>query len=88
MGKTDKVPASTGGCSLDSLVGALTEIRKMAMEHPAFYKEAFDSRDIDALCDEGGDVCDWTMIAILADDALRPNDTLQGSPEAQRKEIP
>ena len=72
MPETTNPPASTGGCSLDSLVGALTEIRKMAMEHPAFYEQAYKDQDIDALVEEGGDVCDWTMIAIIADDALRP----------------
>ncbi len=55
------------------LIVALTEIRKMAMEHPAFYEAAFKERDIDALCEEGGDMCDWTMVAILSDDALRNN---------------
>lgn len=49
---------------------ALSEILKMAKEHPAFDEVAFDARDIKALCNVGGDVCDWTMIAIIADDAL------------------
>ena len=50
---------------------ALEEIRRMAMDHPSFWQEAFDSRDMDALIEEGGDICDWTTIAILADDALK-----------------
>lgn len=33
--------------------------------------EQIKARDIQGLCDEGGEVCDWTMIAILADDALK-----------------
>ena len=28
--------------------------------------------DFDALCEEGGGICDWTMIAIHADDGLNP----------------
>ena len=57
---------------LDAAIEALAEIRRMAMEHPAFSLDAFEQRDIDALCEEGGDVCDWTMIAIHADDGLNP----------------
>ncbi len=57
-------------CEIVKLRSALTEIGKMAKDHPAFYRAAFDDRDIDALVNEGGDTCDWTMIAILADDAL------------------
>lgn len=67
------------------IVEALTEIRKMAMEHPAFYEDAFKERNIDALVEEGGDVCDWTMIAILADDALRPNAELCGESTSPQK---
>ena len=54
-----------------ALIDALTEIRRMAMEHPAFDADCFDRRDIDGLCNQGGDICDWTMVAIHADDALR-----------------
>ncbi len=61
------------GSSLEPLVSALNEIRKMAMEHPCFDADCFERRDIDGLCDQGGDICDWTMVAILADDALRAN---------------
>jgi hypothetical protein len=50
---------------------ALEKIRKMAMDHFAFDKDLFDSRDIDELVMRGGDICDWTMIAIIADDALQ-----------------
>lgn len=50
---------------------ALQEILYRATGHPAFDKELFDSRDMDALTAEGGDVFDWTVIAILADDALK-----------------
>lgn len=50
---------------------ALQEILRMAMDQATFWQEAFDSRDMDGLITEGGDVCDWTVIAILADDALK-----------------
>lgn len=57
--------------SSQQLVGALEEIRRMAMEHPCFDADCFKRRDIEGLCDQGGDICDWTMIAIHADDGLR-----------------
>jgi len=50
---------------------ALETIRDMAMDHPCFDGEAFEKRDMDALTEVGGDVCDWTVIAIIADDALK-----------------
>lgn len=53
------------------LKNALLEIRQKAMEHPAFDEEAFEKRDIESLEREGGDIFDWTRIAILADDALK-----------------
>lgn len=53
------------------LKNALIEIRKMAMDHPCFDLEAFESRDYDSLSKVGGDIFDWTMVAIKADDALR-----------------
>ena len=53
------------------LRNALIEIRKMAMEHPAFAEEAFRNRDIESLENEGGDIFDWTIVAIIADDALK-----------------
>lgn len=49
---------------------ALESILKTAMEHPCFDREAFDNRDFDSLEQQGGDICDWTMIAITAADAL------------------
>ena len=56
------------------LVRALEEIRRKAMDHPCFDSDCFERRDVDGLCEQGGDICDWTMVAILADDALRSND--------------
>ena len=56
---------------MSKLKDALVEIRRMAMDHPCFWQEAFDERDTDVLIEEGGDICDWTTIAILADDALK-----------------
>jgi hypothetical protein len=50
---------------------ALTEILKMAKEHPCFDEDCFTRRDIDQLAKQGGDVCDWTMIAIHAEDGLK-----------------
>lgn len=52
------------------LIAALIEIRRRAMESFCFDSDSFSSRNIDELCENGGDICDWTMIAIEADDAL------------------
>lgn len=56
---------------IEPLVAALTEIRRMAMDHPCFHETLFDNRDFKGLEDQGGDCCDWTMVAIIADDALK-----------------
>lgn len=53
------------------LVESLVEIRRRAMDHPLFDETAFAARDLDELAKTGGDICDWTTIAILADDALK-----------------
>jgi len=53
------------------LVDALTLIRSMAIDHPCFDQEKFEQRDLDGLAEEGGDICDWTRLAIIADDALK-----------------
>lgn len=53
------------------MADALREIRRMAQDHPAYWHEAFMDRNINALAKEGGDICDWTMVAITADDALK-----------------
>ena len=63
------------------LVMALEKIRMMAMDHPCFDADCFERRDIDGLCDQGGDICDWTMVAIHADDALRSNDRIAEQPK-------
>lgn len=52
------------------LTAALENIQQQAMDHPCFYVGAFERRDITELCKIGGDICDWTMIAIVAADAL------------------
>ena len=49
---------------------ALISIRARAKGHPAFDVELYDRRDLSALEDVGGDVFDWTVTAIEADDAL------------------
>uniref|UniRef100_A0A6M3KE01 Uncharacterized protein n=1 Tax=viral metagenome TaxID=1070528 RepID=A0A6M3KE01_9ZZZZ len=54
----------------DKLKNALKKILFRAMDHPSFDGEAFETRDLDALIKEGGDVFDWTMVAITAADAL------------------
>lgn len=54
----------------EKMVKSLERIREMAMEHACFDLELFESRNIDELVNVGGDVCDWTMIAIIASDAL------------------
>jgi hypothetical protein len=66
-----KTTEGNNGGSLERMVSALEEIRKMAMEHPCFDADCFERRDIDGLCEQGGDICDWTMVAIHADDGLR-----------------
>lgn len=53
------------------LIEALADIRQRAMDHPAFDKWSFEDRDVRALVKMGGDICDWTTVAILADDALK-----------------
>ena len=52
------------------LKNALQTIFHIVLQHPAFDQDAYETRNIDALAEEGGDVCDWTMIAITAGDAL------------------
>lgn len=52
------------------LLKALEDIRDQVMQHPLFDEVAFHNRDIEGLAKSGGDVCDWTMIAILEQDAL------------------
>ena len=61
---------------------ALETIRKMAMEHHCFDADCFERRDIDALVAKGGDICDWTMVAIHADAALRDPTRDEDSPNA------
>lgn len=58
--------------TLHELADALEQIRSMAEGHAAFDEVAFINRDFDALSKAGGATSDWTMIAILADDALKP----------------
>ena len=55
----------------DIIAQNLESIFKRASDHPAFDGELFKNRDYDGMCKVGGDVCDWTLIAIDAEDALR-----------------
>jgi len=52
------------------LIKALKNIRTLAKGHPAFDEVAYSDRNIERLEAKGGDTCDWTMCAIMADDAL------------------
>ena len=56
---------------LEACMEALQRIFDMAANHPAFDEDIFDSRDWDGLVDIGGDICDWTTIAIIAADAMK-----------------
>lgn len=68
---SDENTQPTGGkTAMETLEEALREIRRIATEHFRFDRDCFERRDMNALAKKGGDVCDWTTIAILADDAL------------------
>lgn len=56
---------------LSDLLDALKQIRSMALDHSCFDLEKFEQRNFEGLAEEGGDICDWTMLAIIADDALK-----------------
>jgi len=51
----------------------IENIYERATEHPACDFDLLESQDIRAICDVGGDICDWTMVAI---DALAALDLL------------
>jgi len=53
------------------LIKALKSIRKTAMDHPYFSKYYFQKRDMDGLSIVRDDECNWTTIAIEADNALQ-----------------
>jgi len=56
---------------IKSIISALERIRGFAMNHLDFDEVSFLDRDIDGLAIEGGGIRDWTMIAIMADEALQ-----------------
>lgn len=56
---------------LKKLSAALNHICETAMDHPAFDGEFFEMRDQVGMAEVGGEVADWTGIAIIADDALK-----------------
>jgi hypothetical protein len=56
---------------INEALHAISNIRRRAVEHPAFDRELFDSRDFKALGELGGDTLDWTMTAIEADLAIK-----------------
>jgi len=48
----------------------LEGIKQRAMDHAAFDEEAYRRRNIEQLIKKGGDVFDWTMIAIVAHEGI------------------
>lgn len=55
------------------LLSALKSILERVMDHPCFDADKFEQRDIDGLCDEGGETCHNTIIAIECADAILSN---------------
>lgn len=53
------------------MIEALKSIRKIAMAHPYFSEYYFRNRDMDGLSIVRDDECNWTTIAIEADNALQ-----------------
>ena len=72
--------------AMETLEEALREIRRIATEHFRFDPDCFERRDMKGLVEQGGDVCDWTTIAILADDALDEATKLDSLPGKSRAE--
>jgi hypothetical protein len=71
---------------LQIAIDTLRNILKTAKDHPCFSGDHFESSDIDGLCEIGGDICDWTVLAITANDALseivkNPDGTNAAEPE-------
>jgi len=56
---------------IEILVSALKSIREKARGSFCFDEVCFNYRDVESLAKQGGDICDWTMIAIESDDALK-----------------
>lgn len=57
--------------NITTAIEALVSIRDLAMDHPSFSRYHFDRHDVEGIAKIGGDLCDWTMIAILADDVIK-----------------
>lgn len=72
--------------AMETLEEALREIRRIATEHFRFDQDCFERRDMNALAEQGGDVCDWTTIAILADNALNESTKLDNRTGKSRSE--
>jgi hypothetical protein len=49
---------------------AFHDILERCQEHPMFNIDLFEARNIDRLCEIGGEECDWTVLAITAANAL------------------
>lgn len=55
---------------INRLRGALERIEIISVNHQMTDPELLEKRDIDALAEIGGDTCDWTMVAIHAQEGL------------------
>lgn len=55
---------------IDELESALKQIHEVLLEHPNCDQDLYDQTDLAQLAEIGGDVCDWTVMAIIARDAL------------------
>lgn len=55
---------------INALRVALNDILERAIDHPAFDIDCYKARNVCDLVKIGGDTTDWTMVAILAADAI------------------
>jgi hypothetical protein len=55
---------------IDPIYELLYDIHQVAIKHPAFDITLYESEDTERLADAGGDVADWTVIAIWANKAM------------------
>jgi hypothetical protein len=63
---------------MDEILRLIEAILNTAKNHPLFNEECFEKKDIKTLCEIGGDECDWTMIAIQADEACKRLEKIMG----------
>jgi len=55
----------------NKLIELIQSISDRAHEHPCCDHDLLAARDIDGICERGGDVTDWTLTAMEADGALK-----------------